>query len=484
MKKLTWRHTACAVSMLCVTAAIAAPAQNFRVLADFNQVDGATARSSMEQGTDGNLYGTTLAGGTNNAGTVFKVSTTGVLTTLYNFCAQAYCTDGSGPTPSLALGNDGNFYGTTQSGGNPNGYCYIYGCGTVFKITPAGKLTILHALLGGSTEGANPYAGLVHATDGNFYGTTAWGGKGAYGTIFRVTPSGTFTTIYSVCSQYGCADGSNPVAPLIQASDGNLYGSTQYGGSITYGDGTIFKITLDGALTTLYSFDGLADGASPAGALVQGRDGNIYGTTAAGGNNAACDDGCGTIFSVNSDGALTTLYQFKGTDGMNPNGGLVQAADGSFYGLAGFGGGYTWGTAFKITPQGELTLLHAFDPTAAAYPDAALVQATNGNFYGTTDQGGLDCGAGCGTVFLLREGLPPFVKTVPSAAAVGRSVIILGTKLTGTSSVTFNGTPATFKVESATAIKATVPAGATAGTVQVVTPSSTLTSNVNFQVEP
>jgi uncharacterized repeat protein (TIGR03803 family) len=486
MRKMSGRFgAAIAIGMMgmMLAAAIAAPAQTFRVLVGFNYDDGANTRSSLVQGGDGNLYGTTLFGGTNLSGTVFKVSPAAVLTTLYNFCSQPSCTDGAFPSPSLVLGTDGNFYGTAENGGY-DGFCPPSGCGTVFRITAGGKLTTLHRFE--ETDGAVPYAGLVEATDGNFYGTTSERGGGGYGTLFRITPGGTLTTLHNFCSQFGCPDGATLASPLIQASDGNLYGTTVYGGSTSYGDGTVFKITLDGALTTLYSF-GLLDGAFPDGALLQASDGNIYGTAAGGGNLAPCNEGCGTIFSLNPEGALTTLYEFKYTDGANPNGGLIQATDGKFYGLTFFGvNGF--GSAFQFTAEGKLTVLHAFDATKAAYPEGALVQATNGNFYGTTDQGdqgGTVCGGGCGTVFLLGAGLGPFVRTVPTAGAAGQSVTILGTKLAGATSVTFNGTAASFTVsQSGTDIKTTVPAGATTGPVRVVTPSGTLTSNVNFQVEP
>jgi uncharacterized repeat protein (TIGR03803 family) len=472
-----WAAVMVAAILMTLAVAITAPAQTFRVLVDFNQEDGANTRSSLVQGGDGNLYGTTLYGGTNSSGTVFKVSPAGVLTTLYNFCTQPSCTDGANPSPSLVLGTDGNFYGTTGNGGY-DGFCPPSGCGTVFRITAGGKLTTLHRFE--ETDGAVPYAGLVEATDGNFYGTTSERG-GGYGTLFRITPAGTLTTLHIFCSQYGCADGSGPAAPLIQASDGNLYGSTQYGGSTSYGDGTVFKITLDGTLTTLYSF-GLLDGAFPDGALVQASDGNIYGTAAGGGNLAACNEGCGTIFSINPDGVLTTLYQFKYTDGANPNGGLIQATDGKFYGLTFFGvNGF--GSAFQFTAEGKLTVLHVFDGTTAAYPEGALVEATSGNFYGTTEEGGPGCY--CGTVFLLGTGLGPFVKTGPVAANLGAAVTILGTHLAGATSVMFNGVAANFTVsKSGTYISTTVPVGATTGPVQVVTPSGTLTSNVNFQVLP
>jgi uncharacterized repeat protein (TIGR03803 family) len=234
----------------------------------------------LVQGSDGNFYGTTQVGGTNGSGTVFKITPSGALTTLHSFDGA----DGSNPAAVLMQASDGNLYGTTEAGGANGNY------GTVFKITPAGTLTTLHSF--GGADGWEPAAGLVQASDGNFYGTTYIGGaNGNYGTVFKITPTGTLTTLYSFCSQSGCADGALPRAGLVQASDGDFYGTTAFGGA-NYYEGTVFKITPNGTLTTLHSFDG-ADGGDP-NALVQASDGNFYGTTVLGGANG--DNG--TVFRL------------------------------------------------------------------------------------------------------------------------------------------------------------------------------------------
>lgn len=468
---------------------IAYPAKTtFTRLGSFNGANGSEPYGGLAQGTDGNFYGTTAIGGPQNYGTVFKITPSGKLTTLYSFCSQALCADGGMPWAGLILGTDGNLYGTTVVGG-------AYGNGEVFKITSNGKLTTVYSFCAKvhCPDGSGPEAALVQGTDGNFYGTTIDGGSNySGGTIFKVTPKGTLTTLYNFCSQANCSDGQDPQAALVQGMDGNFYGITQFGGANK--DGTVFKITAKGALTTLYSFctqSKCADGADPYGSLVQGTDGNFYGTTASGGgpNNS------GTIFKVTSHGALTTLYTFclqSGcADGAIPYTGLVQATDGNFYGAT-LGGGapISQGTAFEITPAGTLTTLYKFcnrsKCTDGAIPRAGLAQSTNGTFYGTTRFGGADssgCGGnGCGAVFGLSVGLGPFVQTVPTSGKVGAKVVILGNNLTGSTAVSFDGTPATFTVVSSTEIKAIVPTGATTGFVTVTTPGGKLTSNVVFRV--
>jgi uncharacterized repeat protein (TIGR03803 family) len=239
----------------------------------------------------------------------------GTLTTLYSFCSQTNCTDGSGPS-GLVQATNGDFYGTTEYGGaNQN-------TGTLFKITPSGTLTTLYSFCAqsGCTDGNGPNAGLVQATNGNFYGTTVNGGANSAitGTLFKITPSGTLTTLYSFCAQSGCTDGSYPIAALIQATNGDFYGTTSSRPGATFGGGTVFKITPSGTLTTLYSFcapkSGCTDGSYPIAALVQATDGNFYGTTQKGGNAltlpvirlaasspAKVLGGLGTVFSL-SDG--------------------------------------------------------------------------------------------------------------------------------------------------------------------------------------
>jgi uncharacterized repeat protein (TIGR03803 family) len=415
-----------------------------------------------------------LSGGANHAGTVFKITPGGRLTTLYSFCSQTNCTDGAKPYAGLVQAANGDLYGTTSGGGANGNY------GTVFKITQGGMLTTLYSFCSQTncTDGATPFAGLVQAANGTFYGTTYGGGaNGGYGTVFKITPTGTLTTLH----RFNGTDGATPYARLVQDTDGDFYGTTFFGGS-NGNSGTIFKITPTGTLTTLHSFNG-TDGEGPVAGLVQAANGTFYGTTYGGGANG----GYGTVFKITPTGTLTTLHSFNGTDGDQPYAGLVQAADGDFYGTTGAGGANEYGTIFKITPGGTLTTLYTFcsqtDCTDGALPYAGLVQDTDGDSYGTTWVGGSNI-TDDGTVFRLSVGLGPFVKPRPPYGKVGAAVKILGTNLTGATSVGFNGTAAVFEVVSSSEITTTVPAGASSGKVQVVTPGGTLSSNASFSVVP
>jgi uncharacterized repeat protein (TIGR03803 family) len=400
----------------------------FTTLYSFNNTDGRNPYAGLVQAANGDLYGTTWAGnhdGNDYSGTVFQMTPGGTPTALYYFCSETNCADGQLPYAGVIQGADGDFYGTTQAGGR-NVSCDGYtGCGTIFKINSSGTLTTLYTFCSTNpcTDGTDPYASLVQGSDGNFYGTTEGGGFGlGAGTIFRITPSGTFTTLYQFCTKANCPDGSSPWAGLVQGTDGNFYGTTFYGG--TSNSGTVFKITPSGTLTTLYSFTG-TDGALPEAGLVQGGDGNFYGTTSAGGNFAHCPGatGCGTVFQITPSGSLKTLYSFCSQtgcpDGHVPTAALVQGSDGNFYGTTEMGGqngtcpkGGACGTVFQITPTGTLTTLYSFcsqggiSCTDGANPYAALIQdPTNGNFYGTTYAGGA---SNDGTVFSLNVGLGPF----------------------------------------------------------------------------
>ena len=278
--------------------------------------DGFYPYASLVLATDRNFYGTTYDGAAHACGMVFKIASQGELTVLFSF----YCRNGGYPEAGLVQATNGDFYGTTSEGGANS--CAGLGCGTVFKITSRGKFTRLHSFDG--PDGNSPYAGLVQAADGNFYGTTYLGGFHRDGTVFELTPGGTLTSLHSFVG----SDGSNPTAGLVQASDGNFYGTTSLGGA--YGEGTVFKITPDGSLTTLYNFcaqSGCPDGGNPIAGLMQATDGNFYGTTVGGGAYAG-----GTIFSITSGGTLTTLHSFAYTDGSEPTGGLVQGTNGDFYG--------------------------------------------------------------------------------------------------------------------------------------------------------
>ena len=304
----------------------------------------------------------------------------------------------------LIQASDGNFYGTTAGVG-------YYG--TIFKITPGGALTTLHVFSNGS-DGAAPMAPLVQGTDGSLYGTTGHQfGAGGHGTVFRITPSGTFTTLYSFCAQSDCLDGNNPVGGLIQAKDGNFYGTTRWGG--TNATGAIYKITPAGLLTTLYSF-GLSGGAEPMGNLVQAKDGNFYGTTSL--NNVSNDSQItGTVFKMTPAGSVTTLYTFDGSGWASPNAGLMQASDGNLYGTTAYGGAKGDGSIFEITPAGVLTTVHSFDPNNGdgVTPLCALVQGSNGKLYGTTS---LSATSSNGTVFSETIASPPSSGPVISTGGI------------------------------------------------------------------
>ena len=473
--------TACAAFMLyAATTTASLPAQTITMLESLNSADGAYPFAGLVQATNGEFYGTTYGGGANQFGAIFKVSAGGSLALVYSFCAETNCTDGSLPRAGLMQDSNGTLYGATEGGGTNNR-------GTVFKITPAGHLTVIYNFcnLAGCADGAEPYGGLVQASNGSLVGTTESGGQYGFGSIFSVTPAGSFETLYSFCASTGCPDGASPAGTLVQAASGVYYGTTQSGGKSAncgaYACGTVFKITGAGALTTLHSFcvkSGCPDGQAPYAGLTLASDGNLYGATPAGGANAN-----GTIFKITTAGKLTTLYSFCSqltcSDGQGPNAGLIQATDGNLYGATSSGGAQGYGSLFSITLSGALTTLHSFDNTDGAAPDGTLVQGTNGDFYGTTSGDGAN---GAGTVFGLSVGLGPFVQTLPTSGKAGTAVKILGTGLTGANSVTFNGVAAVFTVVSSSEITTTVPAGATTGPVIVRTSAGTFTSNNAFRV--
>ena len=404
----------CVVLLLCAATSIASPAQILTTLHSFAgyPTDGYLP-NGLVQGSDGNFYGTTLWGGASGdcsdpaggCGTVFKLTPGGTLTIVYSLCSQPNCADGAEPEGALLQATDGNFYGTTYAGGVSHDCsgAYVSGCGTIFKITPAGTLTTLYRFCPqtGCADGEGPDAGVVQATDGNLYGTTEWGGAYGDGTVFKVTPAGTLTTLHA----FNDYDGYSPGGGLVQATDGNFYGTTVGGGA--KGSGTVFRITPSGTLTTLHSFcsqTNCTDGYFPNG-VVQASDGNLYGTTEYGGTNNDCNGvRCGTVFKITQGGTLTTLHSFDGTDGFNPVW-LVQASDGNFYGTTSAGGANNLGTVFEITPAGALTTLYSFcsqqNCPDGAYP-GGLMQARDGNFYGTTTGFYTSGGArNDGTVFRL-----------------------------------------------------------------------------------
>lgn len=463
-------------------------AQTVTTIHTFDGTDGSPTIFGLIENTGGNFYGTTEWGGADNSGSVFEITPQGTLTTLYSFCGEV---SGCGRIPEAALvrGTDGYLYGTTSDDG---GTC----AGTVFKITPQGTLTTLYGFCTQQTTGGGPQATMVQAQDGNFYGTTSATGYDL-GTLFRITPQGQLTTIYKFCELPNCADGSFPAGSgLLLAADGRLYGLTGEGGAYTRG--TVFRSTLAGSETAIHSFCAntyCTDGYAPM-ALVQAIDGTIYGVTYEGGQYLNCGNGvpagCGTVFKITTTGKFSVVHSFcqqlingfSCADGAFPSS-LVLGSDGNLYGTTRSGGvpvngGLAFGTLFRMTPDGTLTTLYSFC-TQANCPDGKtpdnLVQSTDGSFYGATE-------SDPGTIFNLGAGLPPFIETLPRYGRAGTLVTIRGNKLSSASSVSFNGTPASFDVLSHTAIRTSVPAGATTGTVTVVTDNGTISSKVVFRVVP
>ncbi len=347
--------------------------------------DGANPAAPLVQASDGSLYGTTANGGIYGNGTVFRIAPNGTITPLYSFVGGS---DGGNPYAGLIQAGDGSLYGTTEIGGT-DGY------GEIFRISTNGSFTPLYSFTGGN-DGANPVAALIQTQDGSLYGTTENGGTNGVGAIFRISTNGTFTSVHS----FSNSSGANPAAALIQAGDGSLYGAT--GGGGTNYAGTIFQITTNGVFTSVYSFTGGNDGGYPTASLLQASDGSLYGTTENGGTN-----GAGTIFQITTNGVFTSLYSFTGRDdGANPAASLIQTADGYLYGTTSAGGINGWGAVFRATTDGRLTTLCSFTGTQTpqqpgsegATPQASLIRASDGNFYGTANQGGA---AGNGTVFVL-----------------------------------------------------------------------------------
>jgi uncharacterized repeat protein (TIGR03803 family) len=485
MKQTRIGKLVCLAAVFCFAAAVASHGQTFTLLDTFTGKDGLLPNGYLAQGYNGNFYESTGFGGEGQSGNILEITPAGTLSNLYSFsCEDSICPNGNYPIGNLALAPGGHFYGVTFSG-------------TIFDVTPTGKLTTLYSFCtaSGCPDGGGPESGLTLGANGNFYGATFFGGTGnggsGGGTMYEVTPTGTVTTLYNFCVLANCTDGENPHATLVQGTNGSIYGTTYWGG--THNSGTVFEYTPAGKLITLYSIvntPGATFTAGPLG-LVQARDGSIYGFTDYGGKT-----GNGTIFKISTSGKFSTLYSFCSQtgclDGTGPIG-LLQGPDGNFYGTTAYGGTgipacldglVACGTIFEMTPEGNLTTLYNFCLESGCLDGAAvdpMSLGTDGIFYGTTQSGG---STGDGTIYSFATGLTPFVQANPNFSRVGRAIAILGNGLTGTTSVTINGISATFAVEADTLIKATVPTGATTGTIEVTTTNDTLNSNVAFQVLP
>lgn len=494
------------ISAFCLAAVLALPAQTFTSLYNFTGSDGKFPQGALVQGFDGNLYGTTFSGGANGDGSVFKITPSGQLTTIYSFCSRPHCTDGALPYAGLVLATDGNFYGTTYQGGQSvvTNSCPIYGCGTVFEVSPTGAFKSLYSFCTSSNcpDGEEPLIGLIQGINGHFYGATSYGGPNSGGTVFELTPAGKFTTLYGFCTPLACDPYSGPVGAfsLVQTAGGSFFAT---GGGGPSNAGTIFELTPANKLITGYAFSNFESGPN---ALILGADSDFYGSAVGGYNGNLCASECGEVFRF-ANGKFSVLAKFSCStsscpEGANPRGVLTQGSDGNFYDTASYGGNNSnsvicfdggCGTIFEVTASGQLSGLYSFcsqsNCTDGAVPQAGLMQATNGILYGVTNLGGITqssaCeNAGCGSVFSLSVGLSPFVEALPNFGGPGKIVNILGNGLTASTRVTFNGVTAAFTVISDTQVQATVPTGATSGTIQVTTPSATLSSKISFRALP
>jgi uncharacterized repeat protein (TIGR03803 family) len=360
--------------------------------------DGSFPTAGLLRDASGNLYGTTARGGPsgvclnpNGCGRVFKLSPTGTETVLHSFTGGA---DGSQPLAGLVPDAAGNLYGTASQGGTS-------GAGVVFKVTPTGTATVLYSFTGGA-DGGGPLAGLVRDVAGNLYGTTQYGGSSTAcqdgcGTVFELSSTGTETVLHSFVGNP--TDGWQPLAGLVRDAAGNLYGTTSQGGTGTcqggacFFPGVVFKLSPSGTETVLYNFKGGADGNFPSAGLIQDPAGNLYGTTTFGGaTSASCPNGCGVVFKLSPCGSgFKVLYSFTGgAEGSEPQAGLVRDGAGNLYGTTVSGGASGVGVVFKLTPTGTYKVLHSFTGGAdGAYPYGGLVQDGAGNLYGTTKSGGL-----------------------------------------------------------------------------------------------
>lgn len=371
---------------------------------------------------------------------------------------QKFTTEYAWPLGGLTLGTDQRYHGTINAAGTRNH-------GAVYRLSPSGDIVYEHDFEGGA-DGGYPQSAPLQGTDGAFYGTTEGASSAYAGTVYKIDTSDR----YSVMHLFTTTDGRGP-SPLVQGADLNFYGTTSAGGQ--NGLGTFFRISSTGEFTVLHHFSS-ADGGS-VGLLIQASDGNFYGTIY---ENGASNNGA--IVKITSTGTVTTFYSFAGgQDGSQPQGGLLQATDGNFYGTLNQEGANGGGTLYRVTPDGVFTKLHDFSVETGWYPQNTPMQHTTGKIYGTAHAGGDN---NYGTVWEYDPSLPPFVTFLNVYGEVGAKVDILGQYFGASSVVSFNGVPAQDPVIQSTYIEATVPAGATTGYITVTTSKGILTSNKAFVV--
>ncbi len=370
------------------------PGVAFTALAQFDFTNnGANPYTAPVLGADGNLYGVLYHGGTNGIGAIYKVTTNGFQTTLYTFKTNFNKWNGANPYGSLVSGSDGNLYGVANGGGTNNQ-------GTIFELTTNGLFTVLYSFgmttnaQGYALDGSGPVGGMVQGWDGNLYGTTLSGGTNNLGTIFQFSTNGTLTTLHSFSGNGANDDGASPyLAPLVEGADGVFYGTTYAGGTNNYG--TIFRVTADGAFTTLFEFN-YADGEGPWAGLSFGTDGDLYGTTSDGGAS-----GYGTVFQITTNGVLTTVFNFGGPEQLYYiYGGVVPGNDNTLFGTTYYYSTNYYGAVFQLTTNGLLTILHGFtNGVDGANPYAGVMRDAGGNLYGAAYYGGTN--GDNGTVYRL-----------------------------------------------------------------------------------
>jgi len=371
-----------AVFVLGVAGAPLGQAQTYTALLKFPGAGGGNPfYGSLARDPSGNLYGTTIAGGTVGAGVLFKVDPQGQETVLLNFGDG---NDGANPYAGVIRDSSGNLYGTTFYGGPAS-------AGILYELDAAGTEATLYAFTGGA-DGANPEGGLSRDADGNLYGTTMRGGASGKGTVFQVDTSGIETVLYSFT---GGNDGAFPAGGVIRDHTGNLYGTTNEGGTMNYG--VVFRVDAAGHEKVLHSFLGDADGRYPQAGLLRESSGNLYGVTVNGGTTDEAL-GAGVVFKVAPGGAETVLYEFtERANGAYPFGVMVMDPAGNLYGTTGGGGQNNRGVVFKLDTAGTETVLHSFKGPEGAKPYAGVIRDSAGNLFGTTEDGG----NGSGVVFKL-----------------------------------------------------------------------------------